>query len=214
MLDTIVSVSAAELAAIYGSVLAKLHDVGQASAHPLGFTVLMQVPDGQGGYARLHVWRRHPTMEQVPHSHSSHLRSTVLAGQLRNTMWSVSKPTSDGIPLVSVSKDEDCVRRYKEAGHTQIRIRSVQDFGPGESYVVPEGEFHSNECLSEMCVTMVHRQSSSGMLSRIATTLERIGPVTRKRYDLSREELTKIEAILVAEARRLSTGPGPGPIRV
>ncbi|MEA3063706.1 MAG: hypothetical protein QOJ27_134 [Sphingomonadales bacterium] len=189
-----------DLAEAYAFALRHLQLADRAMSHPLGFTMLQQVPDSAGGYSRVHIWRRDAPFGQIPHSHSGHLRSMVLAGRLRNNLWGIDRDIDAPTPIIAVEKRGADHREYRIIGCHGFRLEGVGDFEPGQSYEIPAGVFHSNECLTEICVTFVRRRAGRGETSRVAGKLEEITASQRRPSVLSNTELERLERDLLAAA--------------
>jgi hypothetical protein len=191
------------LASIYEISLNCLRCVESAIVHPLGFSTLPKLMDKSGGYSRVHIWRRDLVIQQIPHSHSSHLRSTILLGKLRNTFWIKSEPSRGDTQIFTIDKGLGEQRHFRFSGTGNFVSMSTQDFEPGDVYEVEAGKFHSNECLSDLCITHVHRRASSGMLSQIALPASQGASNRRVRSMLSKSEIGAIIVAVEAEAKRL-----------
>jgi len=192
-----------ELASIYEFSLGCLRDADAAIAHPLGFTMLPQIQDEAGGYSRVHIWRRNPAIQQVPHSHSGHLRSTILLGRLRNTFWMPFEHSQGDTRIFTIHKGMGDNRRRQFSGTGSFAATSVQEFEPGNVYEVHAGKFHSSECLSDVCVTHVHRQASIGIRSQIVISDSKAEFIQQVRLTLLKTDLSAIIIALEANLERL-----------
>lgn len=162
----------AALARVYDDALAVLEAAHVATLHPLGFLILAQMPDGNGGYSRLHLWERVRLRPEIPHSHSGDLHSSILAGTLANTMWRPTKTHGTPVAMVAVRKDSRSARRYEPLGTGAIAPKSREIYATGQSYFIAAGAFHSSECLSDFAVTFVRRSPSLTEPSHIAVPEE------------------------------------------
>ena len=114
------------------------------SLHGLGF-LQVKLP----GNRRLHVW--HPELPRrscydrsAIHNHRFSFKSTVLVGtQLNQRADIIIKP--DGTHDV-ISHDgprmRNGARRSFVAGRVDVQLREIETFGPGDSYIMPELEYH------------------------------------------------------------------------
>lgn len=194
-----------ELASALSFALDQINGASKAIAHPLGFTMLEQVPDGQGGYRRIHLWRAERSPGMIPHSHSGDLRSTILIGAMRNYLWEVGESGPAAMPIVEVEKIGPHGRAYRAIGNARFRITSRADFGFGQTYIIPAGAYHSNEVLSEVCVTYVERRRSTGALAQVARSLEEAAALDRVPERLAKFELAEIAAELQARVAGLGS---------
>lgn len=160
------------LARAFDGAMQSLADARIIIAHPLGFLILDQVPDGAGGYSRLHLWERARMRPEIPHSHSGDLRSTILAGTLANTTWELSDVARNQVSIVAVRKDARSVRRYHPVGVGGFTAGRCEHHVSGQSYFVAAGAFHSSECLSDIAVTLVRRSPSQDAPAQIAISDE------------------------------------------
>lgn len=197
--------SGVALAQAYRDALAALEASHVATLHPLGFLILAQAPDGNGGYSRLHLWERARLRPEIPHSHSGDLHSSILAGTLANTMWRATGANGTPVAMVAVRKDSRSARRYEPLGTGAIAPKSREIYVTGQSYFIAAGAFHSSECLSDFAVTLVRRSPSLTEPSHIAVpgefSLER-----RRRIVVPAGLRAAALALLAAERSRLGQG--------
>ena len=177
-----------KLARLFGLALRELETVTTGLAHPLGFIILRQIPDDTGGYSRFHIWRRGNAGTQIPHTHSGHMNSTILLGRLRNSLWVADHGHLRPTPIVAVKKSDIDAPKYSVVGSHGLQLNSADEFGVGEAYELPAHIFHSNECLSEICVTFVERQACSGKSSLLARELKDVATSSRQNELLSRPD--------------------------
>lgn len=157
---------AAGIRCLYGDAIALLLGSRTASVHPLGFQFILLRAGPSAGYVRIHLWERSRDAA-VAHSHSSEQESVVLAGALRNTIWTTEAPSGEPqLPLFSVRKDGDS-RHYVYQGGTGLSLISSSVVEAGERYIVPVGVFHTSECVTDICVTIVARSGTIFGESRI-----------------------------------------------
>jgi hypothetical protein len=119
-----------------------------AVRHPLGFVCLPLERDGGDGVC-IHVWsdtlaHAESTTSQI-HCHSWDLVSHVLYGQVRNVHVRVTDAGRDAthrVFEVASAADGD---RIRPTGRTvRHAVGRVETFGPGETYTLPAGRFHSS----------------------------------------------------------------------
>lgn len=187
-----------DLANAYAFALDQITTASEAIAHPLGFVMLQQVPDRYGGYRRIHIWRRDRASRSIPHSHSGNLRSTILAGRMRNTLWQVKDAGPEASPIIQVEKGGHDRRIYRLVGNGRCVLAARADYGPGDSYKIPAGAYHSNEALTDICVTFAERYASAGGLAQVA-----ISPLAAAAAERAPMVLGQAERRLIAEELRL-----------
>ncbi|GII92385.1 hypothetical protein [Sinosporangium siamense] len=119
-----------------------------AVRHPLGFLCLPVVRDGEYGVC-LHIWSAafrmaEPTTSQV-HCHSWDLTSYVLYGYVRNVLADVDDadvdPTHRVLEVVSEG-ERDYIR--PTARTVRCGTGAAEVWGPGDTYALPAGVFHSS----------------------------------------------------------------------
>lgn len=130
------------------------------SAHGLGFAQV-KLPANR----RLHVW--HPTLPRrecydfsAIHNHRFSFRSTVLVGrQLNQRVDLVMHPegTHDVISHDGPRSDKGG-RLSFVAGRVNVQMRELEEYRPGESYIMPELEYHHTPN-SGIVVTLMEKLS-------------------------------------------------------
>ncbi|SDG03845.1 hypothetical protein SAMN05421505_101182 [Sinosporangium album] len=119
-----------------------------AVRHPLGFLCLPVVRDGEYGVC-LHIWSAafpmaEPTTSRI-HCHSWDLTSHVLYGHVGNELAEVRDadldPTHRVLEVVS-GADGDRIR--PTARTVRLRRGASELWGPGDTYALPAGVFHSS----------------------------------------------------------------------
>lgn len=144
------------------------------------------------------------------HSHQPHARSWLLAGELRNTIYRVSRidrgdSKREGHALFSVSWDGH--RRY-DVYHTSSRVTNTGQcvqvepecsahFESGESYVLPAGEFHDTTAIfgdhaAPLAATLFFFDASKGWVEDAAV----VGPSNIGYSDCPRSFETDVYALL------------------
>lgn len=189
-----------ELARAFSIALEQIRSTAPLVEHPLGFCMFPPMgATAHGGYSRLHVWHRQDALTQVPHSHSSNLRSTILVGRIRNNIWTVHQDEAADMPVVTIDKYGRTAPDYRALGELRLAVAASLEFQCGERYDVPAGVFHSNECLSDTCVTWVERAAGIRQPSQVAKPLADILAARRPPVSLSVAARTGIrDAILAA----------------
>lgn len=154
---------AGDLASLFEKVITLIETSVEAVAHPLGFQFLTLRSAPDGAYLRLHLWQQ-SRARVVPHAHSSAQESLILAGKIRNTIW-LPDPAGKGpgAPMFAVLKDEagGSGRRYVPMGRINATPERGRLLGAGDRYQVPQGMFHTTECLSPLAATLVARAGSA-----------------------------------------------------
>lgn len=130
------------------------------SAHGLGF-VQVKLPANR----RLHVW--HPALPRrscydhsAIHNHRFSFRSTVLIGHQFNERADLILHPEGTHDVISHDGPRS-VRGGREsfvAGRVNIRLRGVEEFRPGESYFMPELQYHHTPN-SGVVVTLMEKLS-------------------------------------------------------
>ncbi len=114
------------------------------SAHGLGF-IQVKLPANR----RLHVW--HPALPRRAcfdhsgiHNHRFSFRSTVLIGRQLNQRADLILHPEGTHDVVSHDgpRLEKGGRLSFVAGRVNVQLRAVEEYGPGESYIMPELEYH------------------------------------------------------------------------
>lgn len=129
------------------------------SAHGLGF-MQIKLPANR----RLHVW--HPALPRRAcfdhsgiHNHRFSFRSTVLIGhQLNQRADLIIHPegTHDG------PRSERGGRLSFVAGRVNVQLREIEEYGPGQSYLMPELEYHHTPN-SGVVVTLMEKLSEGNI---------------------------------------------------
>lgn len=116
--------------------------------HPLGFVCLPLERDGADGVC-IHVWSEslppaRSTTSEI-HCHSWDLVSHVLYGRVRNVHAVVTDAGQDATHEVFEVVSGPGGDRISPTGRT-VRQETglVEEFGPGETYTLPSGRFHSS----------------------------------------------------------------------
>jgi hypothetical protein len=129
--------------------LEALSDAGVCAVrHPLGFVCLPLERDGGEGVC-LHLWsdslaHAESTTSQI-HCHSWDLVSHVLYGQVRNVHAVVTDARSDATHRVfEVVSGSDGDRISPTRRTVRHDTGLVELFGPGDTYTLPAGRFHSS----------------------------------------------------------------------
>jgi hypothetical protein len=157
--------------------------------HPLGFVCLPLERDRGYGVC-LHIWSGRlppvtPTTSQV-HSHSWDLVSHVLYGQVRNVHALVTDAPRGEDPThrvfrVSSSPDEDHILptprtvRYAEG--------RVDAFGPGDTYTLDAGVFHSSVIPAETATIALGKDRHGCADLSLGPLTTPVHQVTRARFD-------------------------------
>jgi hypothetical protein len=202
--DLIMADDGVDLASAYLFALDQISGATETIGHPLGFIMLEQISNGQGGYKRVHIWRHDKIATPIPHSHSGHLRSTVLTGLMRNRLWCIEEADSGETPIVSVEKVGYNDRAYHWVHNARCTISATADYCAGQSYTIPAGVHHSSECLTEVCVTFVERLSGLDGLAQVARSQEEASAFGRYQINLARIELEALAQSLKEEAMNLN----------
>ncbi|RVX39607.1 hypothetical protein EDD27_1968 [Nonomuraea polychroma] len=119
-----------------------------AVRHPLGFVCLPLERDGGEGVC-LHLWsdslaHAQSTTSQI-HCHSWDLVSHVLYGQMRNVHAVVTDAGADATHRVfEVVSGTDGDRISPTSRTVRHATGLVEVFGPGDTYTLPSGRFHSS----------------------------------------------------------------------
>ncbi len=142
------------------------------SAHGLGF-VQIKLPANR----RMHVW--HPALPRracfdhsAIHNHRFSFRSTVLIGtQINQRVDLVLHPegTHDVISHDGPRSDKGG-RLSFVAGRANVRYRTEERYGPGETYVMPQLEYHHTPN-SGVVVTLIEKLSEGEI--HACSTIER-----------------------------------------
>lgn len=128
------------------------------SAHGLGF-VQVKLPANR----RLHVW--HPALPRrtcydhsAIHNHRFSFRSTVLIGQQLNQRADLIMHPEGTHDVISHDgpRSEKGGRLSYVAGRVNVRIRDLEVYEPGESYVMAELEYHHTPN-SGIVVTLIEK---------------------------------------------------------
>lgn len=120
----------------------------RAVRHPLGFVCLPLERDGGEGVC-IHLWSdslapASSTTSQI-HCHSWDLVSHVLYGQVRNVHAVVDDAGPDATHRVfEVVSAADGDRISPTPRTVRHRTGLVESFGPGDTYTLPAGRFHSS----------------------------------------------------------------------
>ncbi|MCT9930556.1 hypothetical protein N5079_10045 [Planotetraspora sp. A-T 1434] len=182
-----------------------------AVRHPLGFLCLPLERSGESGVC-VHIWSaalRHArsTTSQV-HCHSWDLVSHVLYGQVRNVhavVTDVAEGATHRVFEVASAPDGDVIR---PTGRTvRYATGRVELFGPGETYTLGAGSFHSSvipEDGEAATVALGRSRPGRGDLS--------LGPLTTRLHHIRRERCDARETARAAELarRNLWTSNTPG----
>lgn len=132
----------------------------QISLHGLGF-IQVKLPNN----ARLHVW--HPDLPRrscyefsAIHNHRFSFSSRVLIGTQVNRVFVVESAADGSHDLISHDgpRSEKGGRLSYVAGRVSVRRRDMepQTYGPGESYVMPELQYHDTPNTG-IVVTLLHK---------------------------------------------------------
>ncbi|TMR11888.1 hypothetical protein ETD86_34335 [Nonomuraea turkmeniaca] len=119
-----------------------------AVRHPLGFVCLPLERNGGEGVC-LHLWsdslvHAESTTSQI-HCHSWDLVSHVLYGQMRNVHAVVTDADQDATHRVFEVVSGADGDRISPTGRTvRHATGQVEVFGPGDTYTLPSGRFHSS----------------------------------------------------------------------
>ncbi|QYC40786.1 hypothetical protein Nocox_15860 [Nonomuraea coxensis DSM 45129] len=119
-----------------------------AVRHPLGFVCLPLERDGDEGVC-VHLWsgslaHAESTTSQI-HCHSWDLFSHVLYGQIRNVHVNVADAGAEATHRVFEVVSDDGGDRISPTGRTVRHATGlVEVFGPGDTYTLPAGRFHSS----------------------------------------------------------------------
>ncbi|WP_113700233.1 hypothetical protein [Nonomuraea lactucae] len=172
------------LAAVSGNVT--------AVRHPLGFVCLPLERQGGEGVC-LHLWsgtltRAETTTSQI-HCHSWDLFSHVLWGQVRNVHAEVTDTgrgaTHRVFEVVSTAAGDHISPTGRTVRHS---TGLVEVFGPGDSYTLPAGRFHSSvvpEGGEAATIALGRSRPGSRDLS--------LGPLTGGDHHVSRRPLDAVE---------------------
>lgn len=130
------------------------------SAHGLGF-IQVKLPANR----RLHVW--HPDLPRracfgysAIHNHRFAFRSTVLVGRQSNQRADLILHPEGSHDVISHDgpRSERGSRESFVAGRVNVQLRALEEYGPGESYVMPELEYHRTPN-SGIVVTLMEKLS-------------------------------------------------------
>ncbi|MEU4510290.1 hypothetical protein AB0G05_12390 [Nonomuraea wenchangensis] len=119
-----------------------------AVRHPLGFVCLPLERDGDEGVC-VHLWsgslaHAESTTSQI-HCHSWDLFSHVLYGQIRNVHVIVADAGAEATHRVFEVVSDASGDRISPTGRTVRHTTGlVEVFGPGDTYTLPAGRFHSS----------------------------------------------------------------------
>lgn len=119
-----------------------------AVRHPLGFVCLPLERDGDEGVC-VHLWsaslaHAESTTSQI-HCHSWDLFSHVLYGQIRNVHVNVTDAGEQATHRVFEVVSDASGDRISPTGRTVRHATGlVEVFGPGDTYTLPAGRFHSS----------------------------------------------------------------------
>lgn len=134
------------------------------SAHGLGF-VQIKLP----GNRRLHVW--HPALPRRAcydhsgiHNHRFSFRSTVLIGSQYNQRADLVIHPMGTHDVISHDGPRSARggRESFVAGRVNVQLRPVEVYGPGDSYVMPELEYHHTPN-SGIVVTLMEKLSEGSI---------------------------------------------------
>lgn len=130
------------------------------SAHGLGF-VQVKLPANR----RLHVW--HPALPRracfdysAIHNHRFSFQSTIIIGKQLNQRADLIMHPDGTHDVISHDgpRSERGGRESYVAGRVNVRLRDLEEYGPGESYLMPELEYHRTPN-SGIVVTMMEKLS-------------------------------------------------------
>lgn len=117
--------------------------------HPLGF---IHIPLGtiNNQTLRLHVWSKQERKIQQPlypiHTHIFELKSHILSGSLKNSIYAIKKQIT--LPLQNVIYDVDYNHNNSILKRTKntINIKKISEetLNKGDYYFVKKGDFHSS----------------------------------------------------------------------
>ncbi|WP_084956480.1 hypothetical protein [Thermoactinospora rubra] len=175
----------------------------RAVRHPLGFVCFPLARDGGRGVC-LHLWSgalaaASATTSQI-HCHSWDLVSHVLYGQMRNVHVTVEDAGADAthrVFEVVSGPDGDLI----EPTPRTVRHRTglVEVFGPGDTYTLAAGRFHSSVVAEDgEAATVAYGSGTPG-----GRDLS-LGPLEVGRHRVARQPLTAEEtalAVSLIEAR-------------
>lgn len=153
--------------------IASLKRAEFAYRHPLGFLHIGVSLGESGSYTRLHVWRGGGQVDDIPHSHTSAMHSTILVGDITNIEWQLSETPnaieSHVYKVTSITGEKSYNSFAFNAKFVRIAERKIKE---KQCYMVPSGIFHSNICSSRICITLVRRDRKRLKNSLVAANLE------------------------------------------
>lgn len=124
--------------------------------HVLGFFVAHLYSKNQFS-VRLHFWphRLIPLKPVWPiHTHRWMLKSLVLSGELENTTYELITGASNYRIYKVMYGERDSIRQAEDK-LVRARIADRHTYGPGDQYIVAEGDFHSTRLIKGPALSLV-----------------------------------------------------------
>ena len=154
--------------------------------HPYGFLQLSlsNAAWRDEGY-RLHIWSDDlPPMKRPEfqvHDHIYGVRSQILLGALRDTLYTVDEDTQ-GEHLLFEAATGKLLNTNKKVSCTK---RRVSYFRAGDAYSVVKGDFHSSESLAPLTATLFQKIDADLSLSPGV-----VGPIYYEKTELLSDDRT------------------------